>query len=62
MLSLSTIVRVRVNVSSAPAFGSAFSTGLILVPSESAVTDETRLRLFASAADLLAAGFTSSVL
>ena len=60
MLSLSSIVQVRVNVSSAPVSGSAFSAGLILAPTASEITGETRLRLFASAADLLAAGFAAS--
>ena len=62
MLSLSPIVQVRVNAVSAASSGSAFSTGLILTPGPegAAVTEETRLRLFASAADLLSAGFTSA--
>ena len=60
MLSLSSIVRVTVNTASPVAAGSAFSTGLILAPSSSAVTEETRLRLYASAADMRADGFSAS--
>ena len=60
MLSLSSIVQVVVNASSPVSSGSSFSTGLILAPSASAVTEETRLRTFASAADMLAAGFAAS--
>ena len=60
MLSFSNIVQIRVNVSAAGSSGSAFSTGLILAPSASAVTEATRLRLFSSAADLLSAGFSSA--
>ena len=59
MLSLSSIVEVRVNAAAAAAASSAFSAGLILAPSESAVTEETRLRLFASAEDMLTAGFSA---
>ena len=55
MLTLNSIVDVRVNVSPVSASGTGFSTGLILAPaSGSSVTETQRLRLFASAADLLA--------
>ncbi len=55
MLTLNSIVDVRVNVAPVSASGSGFSTGLILAPaSGSSVTETQRLRLFASAADLLA--------
>ena len=61
MLSLSSIVQVRVNVASASASSTAFSTGVLLVKStESAVPDAEKLRLFTSAADMLSAGFTAS--
>ncbi len=59
MLSLSSIVQVRVNVVSPAAGNSAFSTGLILAPADS-VTGETRLRLYASADDMLADGFEAT--
>ena len=59
MLSLSSIVLVTVNTASPIAAGSAFSTGLILAPA-SAVSEETRLRLYASAADMRADGFSAS--
>lgn len=58
MLSLSSIVEVRVNTTRPADAGSAFSTGLILSPWAGTVTEDNRLRLFASAADLLNAGFT----
>lgn len=58
MLSLSPIVEVRVSASPAPASPSAFSAGLILAPSAGEIPEEDRLRVFASAADMLAAGFT----
>ena len=55
MLTLNSIVDVRVNVAPVSASGTAFSTGLILAPASGAsVTETQRLRLFASAADLLA--------
>ena len=55
MLTLNSIVDVRVNVSPVSASGTGFSTGLILAPAAgSSVTETQRLRLFASAADLLA--------
>ena len=55
MLTLNSIVNVRVNVSPVSASGTGFSTGLILAPAAgSSVTETQRLRLFASAADLLA--------
>ncbi len=60
MLSLSSIVRVQVNAASAGAGGTAFSTGLILAPVASEATEETRLRMYASAEDLLTGGFTPS--
>ena len=60
MLSLSSIVQVVVNASSPVSSGSSFSTGLILAPSASAVTDAARLRTFTSAADMLSAGFTAA--
>ena len=60
LLSLSNIVQVRVNYSAAPNNTSAFSTGLILAETSSAVSAENRLRLFYSAADLLSAGFTAT--
>ena len=59
MLSLSSIVQVRVRAAAAPVSGTAFSTGMILVPASS-VTEESRLRLYASAADMLSDGFTPS--
>ena len=55
MLTLNSIVDVRVNVAPVSTSGTGFSTGLILAPaSGSSVTETQRLRLFASAADLLA--------
>ena len=55
MLTLNSIVDVRVNVAPVSASGTGFSTGLILAPASGAsVTETQRLRLFASAADLLA--------
>ncbi len=55
MLSLTSIVDVRVNTARTSAAGTGFSTGLILAPaSGTSVTDEQRLRLFASAEDMLA--------
>ena len=55
MLTLNSIVDVRVNAAQTPAAGTAFSTGLILAPaSTTTVTDDQRLRLFSSAADMLA--------
>jgi len=59
MLSLSSIVQVRVRAAAAPASGTSFSTGLILAQASS-VSEATRLRLYASAADMLADGFTAS--
>ena len=58
MLSLNSVVEVRVSASSSPASGSAFSTGLILAPGGASVSGGERLRLFASAGDLLTNGFT----
>ena len=61
MLSLSSIVRVQVNVSVPEASGSAFSTGLILAPSSaSTIPEEKRLQLFSSAEDMLSAGFRNT--
>ena len=60
MLSLSSIVRVRVNPASAAASPDAFSTGLILAPAAGAVAAADRLRLCASPADLLSGGFAPS--
>jgi len=60
MLSLSSIVRVRVNPASAAASPDAFSTGLILAPAAGAVVPADRLRLCASPADLLSGGFAPS--
>ena len=55
MLSLNSIVEVVVNASSPSASSMAFSTGLILaVASGNTVTETQRLRLFSSAADMLA--------
>ena len=55
MLSLTSIVDVRVNASRAAAAGTGYSTGLILAPgSGTSVTEEQRLRVYASAADMLA--------
>ena len=59
MLSLSSIVQVRVNVSNASADLSAFSTGLILAP-VSFVPEDGRCQIFASLEDMLAAGFQAS--
>ena len=57
MLSLSSVVEVRVNTAQPADSGTAFSTGLILSPFARTITDSNRLRLFASAADMLSAGF-----
>ena len=55
MLSLTSIVDVRVNAARAAVAGTAYSTGLILAPGAStSVTDEQRLRVYVSAADMLA--------
>ena len=55
MLSLNSIVEVVVNAARGGASGTAFSTGLILaVASGNSVTEAQRLRLFFSAADMLA--------
>ena len=60
MLSLTPIVEVRVNADTLSAAGTAFSTGLILAPADAAsVSDIQRLRLYASAADMLQDGFTA---
>ena len=58
MLSLNPIVEVRVNAARPSAAGTGFSTGLILAPGGASVADADRLRLFASAEDLLTGGFT----
>lgn len=58
MLSLNSIVEVRVSAVRPSASGTAFSTGLILAPGGASVSDADRLRLFASAGDMLTAGFT----
>ncbi len=60
MLSLTPIVQVRINTAQPAVSGTAFSTGLLLAASSAAVTDATRLRLFASAEDMLTAGFSAS--
>jgi len=55
MLTLNSIVDVRVNAAHAAAVSTTFSTGLILAPAASTtVTDAQRLRLFTSAEDMLA--------
>ena len=54
MLTLNTIVDVRVNAAPPSNPGTRFSTGLILAPAGGeTVTEAQRLRLFASAADML---------
>ena len=58
MLSLNSIVTVRVSAETRSSAARAFSAGLILAPAEgSAVPEEHRLRRYWSAADLLADGF-----
>ena len=58
MLSLNSIVTVRVSAETRSSAARAFSAGLILAPAEgSAVPEEHRLRRYCSAADLLADGF-----
>ena len=55
MLSLTSIVDVRVNAARSADTGTGFSTGLILAPgSGTSVTDEQRLRTYVSAGDMLA--------
>ena len=55
MLTLNSIVDVRVNAAHAASVSTTFSTGLILAPAASTtVTDAQRLRLFTSAEDMLA--------
>ena len=55
MLTLNSIVDVRVNAAHATSVSTTFSTGLILAPAASTtVTDAQRLRLFTSAEDMLA--------
>ena len=55
MLSLTSIVDVRVNAARSADTGTGFSTGLILAPgSGTSVTEEQRLRTYVSAADMLA--------
>ena len=55
MLSLTSIVDVRVNAARAANSGTGFSTGLILAPaSGTSVTEEQRLRTYVSAGDMLA--------
>ena len=60
MLSLSSIVRVRVNPAGVAVSSDAFSTGLLLAPASGTVPDGSRLRAYAAAADLLADGFAAS--
>ena len=58
MLSLNSIVTVRVSAETRSSAARAFSAGLILAPAESsAVPEEHRLRRYWSAADMLADGF-----
>lgn len=60
MLSNDPIVRVQVTASSGAGSPASFDTGLILAPaSGSSVTEAQRLQTFASAADMLSAGFTA---
>ena len=55
MLTLNSIVDVRVNAAHSASVSTTFSTGLILAPASSTtVTDAQRLRLFTSAEDMLA--------
>ena len=55
MLSLTSIVDVRVNAARSADTGTGFATGLILAPgSGTSVTEEQRLRTYVSAADMLA--------
>ena len=60
MLSFSQIVQVRVNPARPVSAGTAFSTGLILAPTDGSVSPEERVRLFSSVADMIAAGFAES--
>ncbi len=61
MLSMNSIVTVRVSASAVPPASRSFAAGLILAPvSDAPVTPAQRLRVYRSSADLLSDGFAAS--